>query len=161
MPGEKQQKGQDGVVDVGHQHQHKHLVVPETEADDLRELHLSATFLTPYSVTPTEDNNVWLSNTQQAYIDHMKQGARKQVYPSHAVRTIILLYPVVVSPLFTKSLQNPERQQLHTWYIVLVAAPHQVLYVQVRTTRHRTRSCSYSANKFVRHEYVSSLRSNT
>ena len=69
MSGEQQQKGQD-VVDVG--------TCPEKEAGDLRELHLSATFLTPYSVTPTEDNNVWLSNTQQAYVDHMKQGARKQ-----------------------------------------------------------------------------------
>lgn len=72
MSGAQRQKGQDGVVDV-------EPVVPETEADDLRELHLSATFLTPYSVTPTEDNNVWLSNTQQAYINHMKEGALEQV----------------------------------------------------------------------------------
>ncbi|CAM9481954.1 unnamed protein product, partial [Laminaria digitata] len=53
----------------------------DTEADDLRELHLSATFLTPYSVTPTEDNNVWLSNTQQAYTDHMKQGGSQDMTP--------------------------------------------------------------------------------
>lgn len=46
----------------------------DTEASDLRELHLSATFLTPYAVAPTQDNQAWLSNTQQAFVDHTKQG---------------------------------------------------------------------------------------
>lgn len=48
-------------------------VMPNTEASDLRELHLSANFLTPYAVAPTQDNKVWLTNTQQAYVDHSKK----------------------------------------------------------------------------------------
>lgn len=44
--------------------------MPNTEASDLRELHLSANFLTPYAVAPTHDNKVWLTNTQQAYVNH-------------------------------------------------------------------------------------------
>lgn len=52
---------------------------PETEASDLRELHLSAKFLTPYAVAPTTDQRVWLSNTKQTYIDFTvnKPGACK------------------------------------------------------------------------------------
>lgn len=46
----------------------------DTEAKDLRELHLSATFLTPFSVAPTQDDRAWVSNTQDAYVDHFKQG---------------------------------------------------------------------------------------
>lgn len=44
----------------------------EREANDLRELHLSATFLTPFAVAATQDNKVWLSNNQQDYKDHSK-----------------------------------------------------------------------------------------
>lgn len=44
----------------------------EREANDLRELHLSATFLTPFAVAATQDNRVWLSNNQQDYKDHSK-----------------------------------------------------------------------------------------
>lgn len=46
----------------------------EREANDLRELHLSATFLTPFAVAATQDNQVWLSNNQRDYKDHSKQG---------------------------------------------------------------------------------------
>lgn len=51
----------------------------ETEAGDLRELHLSATFLTPYAVAPSQEHDVWLTNTQEAYIDHTKQGERRRM----------------------------------------------------------------------------------
>lgn len=44
----------------------------EREANDLKELHLSATFLTPFAVAATQDNQVWLSNNQQDYKDHSK-----------------------------------------------------------------------------------------
>lgn len=47
------------------------------EANDLRELNLSATFLTPYAVAPAQDQRVWLSNTKQTYVDfsgHEGQG---------------------------------------------------------------------------------------
>ena len=46
----------------------------DSEANDLRELNLSATFLTPYSVTPNQKNHVWRSRTQEDYVDHTKQG---------------------------------------------------------------------------------------
>lgn len=46
----------------------------EREANDLRELHLSATFLTPFAVAATQDNQVWLSNNQRDFQDHSKQG---------------------------------------------------------------------------------------
>lgn len=51
-------------------------LIPETEANDLKELNLSATFLTPYAVAPKQDNEVWMTNTQQTYIDHTKQGMK-------------------------------------------------------------------------------------
>lgn len=41
----------------------------DTETNDLRELNLSATFLTPYAVAPAQDQRVWLSNTKQTYVD--------------------------------------------------------------------------------------------
>lgn len=47
-------------------------LLPETEANDLRELNLSATFLTPYAVVPTQDRSVWLSNTKQTFVDFRK-----------------------------------------------------------------------------------------
>lgn len=81
------QARQDVGVDVGHGHGHP--VVPDTEAEDLRELHRSATILTPYSVAPTEDNDVWLSSNQQTYTDHMKQGAGG--VGSHIVRYACIL----------------------------------------------------------------------
>lgn len=46
----------------------------EREANDLRELHLSATFLTPFAVAATQDKKVWLSNNQQDYRDHSKSA---------------------------------------------------------------------------------------
>lgn len=49
------------------------LTFAEREANDLRELHLSATFLTPFAVAATQDNQVWLSNNQRDYKDHSKQ----------------------------------------------------------------------------------------
>lgn len=64
------------MSEKGHQEGLQQLI-PETEANDLRELQLSATFLTPYAVAPTQDNHEWLSNTQQTYIDHTKQGEKK------------------------------------------------------------------------------------
>lgn len=52
----------------------KKLAFAEREANDLRELHLSATFLTPFAVAATQDNQVWLSNNERDYKDHSKQG---------------------------------------------------------------------------------------
>lgn len=54
------------------QSQDGELSFAEREANDLRELHLSATFLTPFAVAATQDNRVWLSNNQQDYTDHSK-----------------------------------------------------------------------------------------
>ncbi|CAN0347956.1 unnamed protein product [Ectocarpus sp. 6 AP-2014] len=53
----------------------------EREANDLRELHLSATFLTPFAVAATQDNQVWLSNNQRDYTDHSKQGGNCEMTP--------------------------------------------------------------------------------
>ena len=53
-------------------HDEEQLSFAEREANDLRELHLSATFLTPFAVAATQDKKVWLSNNQQDYKDHSK-----------------------------------------------------------------------------------------
>lgn len=58
----------------------KKLTFAEREANDLRELHLSATFLTPFAVAATQDDQVWLSNNQQDYKDHSKQGKTGTLY---------------------------------------------------------------------------------
>jgi len=51
----------------------------EREAHDLRELHLSATFLTPFAVAATQDSQVWLSTNQQDYQDHAKGKYKRGV----------------------------------------------------------------------------------
>lgn len=53
-----------------------HRAFAEKEAHDLRELHLSATFLTPFAVAATQDNQVWLSTNQLDYKDHSKGKCR-------------------------------------------------------------------------------------
>lgn len=55
-----------------HDEEEQRLSFAEREANDLRELHLSATFLTPFAVAATQDKKVWLSNNQQDYKDHSK-----------------------------------------------------------------------------------------
>ncbi|CAM9304085.1 unnamed protein product, partial [Scytosiphon promiscuus] len=53
----------------------------EKEASDLRELHLSATFLTPFAVAATQDNQVWLSNNQRDFKNHSEQARNVEMAP--------------------------------------------------------------------------------
>lgn len=66
----------EGVADE-EQPQDTQKLFAEREAIDLRELHLSATFLTPFAIAAMQDNDVWLSNNQRDYKDHWKQGNRR------------------------------------------------------------------------------------
>lgn len=49
-------------------------LMTDSAANDLRELHQSATFLTPYAVAPEGDKHVWLSNSQEEYVDPTEQS---------------------------------------------------------------------------------------
>lgn len=84
-------------------------LAPETEANELKQLRLSATFLTPFAVAPTQDNRVWLSNNHQTYIDVSpnKQGDEHTQYmwlAAEASSCVVALTQLTTVESFTSSI---------------------------------------------------------